>query len=106
MRLGIGALFSLIAICCAGCASQPAAPIVSTVAPRQAKIVLTRSDQGPYIFSSSVQIDANGKHLIDLAPGQSYTGGVAPGSVTLTATVEMDMGQYKIEDDVHNLSHN
>lgn len=94
MRLGVGALFSLIAIFCAGCASQPAQPIVSTVAPGQAKIVLTRANEGPL---ASVHVAVNGNHVVDLDAGQSYTGGVPPGHVTLTATLSWDIGQYKVE---------
>jgi hypothetical protein len=94
MRLGIGAILLLIAIGCAGCASQPAAPIVATVAPGQAKIILTRANEGPL---ASVHVAVNGAHLVDLDAGQSYTGGLRPGHVTLTATLSWDIGQYKYE---------
>jgi hypothetical protein len=97
MRLGVGAIFSFIVIFCAGCASQTAQPIVSTVAPGQAKITITRTDTGPYIGPSSVQIDANGSHLVELAPGQTFTGGVPAGTVTLVVWQSLDIGQYKIE---------
>ena len=94
MRPGIGAIISFIAICCAGCASQPAQPIIAAVAPGQAKIVLTRADEGPL---ASVHIAVNGNHVVDLDAGQIYTGGVPPGHVTLTATLSWDIGQYKVE---------
>ena len=94
MRLRIRAIVSLIAIVCAGCASQPAAPIVATVAPGQAKIVLRRANEGPL---GSVHVAVNGTHLVDLDAGQSYTGGVPPGHVTLTASLSWDIGQYKYE---------
>lgn len=97
MRLGIGAIVSLIAISVAGCASQPAQPIVSAVAPGQAKISIIRTDTGPYIGPSTVQISVNGNHLTDLAPGQSYTGGVPRGPVTLTLTQSGDIGHYNLE---------
>jgi hypothetical protein len=97
VRLRIGAIFSFIAILCAGCASQPAPPIVAAVASGQAKITISRTDTGPYIGPSSVQIDANGEHLVELAPGQSYTGGVPAGTVTLVVWQSLDIGQYKIE---------
>src|SRR5262245_55412973 len=97
MRVGFGALLLAVAVGCAGCASQPAQPIVSTVAPGQAKIVLTRTDTPACIAGCSVQIDANGNHLVELAPGQSYTGGVPAGTVTLIAWQSLDIGQYKIE---------
>ncbi len=97
MRWGIGALFSLIAICCAGCASQPAALIVATVAPGQAKITIMRTDTPACLIPCLVQIDANGKHLAELGPGQSYTGGVPHGPVTLTLSQTADIGHYKLE---------
>jgi hypothetical protein len=95
MRLGVGALFSLIAIFCAGCAAQPAQPIVSGVAPGQAKITIT--DTPACIAGCAVQIDANGNHLVELAPGQTFTGGVPAGTVTLVVWQSLDIGQYKIE---------
>jgi hypothetical protein len=94
VRPGIGAIISFIAICCAGCASQPAQPIIAAVAPGQAKIVLTRADEGPL---ASVHVAVNGSHVVDLDAGQSYTGGVPPGHVTLTATLSWDIGQYTVE---------
>jgi hypothetical protein len=97
MRLGIGAIFSLIAILCAGCASQPAQPIVSSVPPGQAKIAITRTDTPACIAGCSVQIDANGNHLVELAPRQTFTGGLPAGTVTLVVWQSMDIGQYKLE---------
>jgi hypothetical protein len=97
MRLGIGAILSLIAIGCAGCASQPAAPIVAAIAPGQTKITITRTDTPASIANCAVQIDVNGNHLTELAPGQSFTGGVPAGSITLTAWQALDMGQYKLD---------
>ena len=97
MRLGIGAIISFIAIGCAGCASQPAQPIVSTVALGQAKITITRTDTPACITGCAVQIDANGNHLVELAPGQTFTGGVPTGTVTLLVWQSLDIGQYKIE---------
>jgi hypothetical protein len=94
MRLGIRAIFSFIAISVAGCASQPAQPIVSSVAPGQAKIVLTRANEGPL---GSVHVAVNGAHVVDLDAGQSYTGGVPPGHITLIASLSWDIGQYKYE---------
>jgi hypothetical protein len=100
MRLGIGAILSVIAIGCAGCASQPAQPFISAVPLGQAKIVITRADQGPYIGPSSVvHVAINGRHAVDLAAGQSYTGGVPRGHVTLATTLSLDIGQYKYEFD-------
>jgi hypothetical protein len=95
MRAGTGIILLSVAICCAGCASQPAPAVVSTIAPGQAKIVLTRANEGPLL--ASVHVAVNGTHVVDLDAGQSYTGGVPPGHVTLTATLSWDIGQYKVE---------
>jgi hypothetical protein len=99
MRWGIGAVFSLITICCVGCASQPAAPIVSTIAPGQAKITIMRTDPSACIIACPAHIDANGNHLVDLAPGQSFTGGVQRGPVTLTVSQSGDIGHYNVQFD-------
>jgi hypothetical protein len=100
MRLGIGAILSLIAVGCAGCASQPATLIVSAVAPGQAKVVITRSDDGPYIGpAATVHVGVNGTDVVSLAAGQTYTGGVKPGPVTLTASEVLDIGQYTLRFD-------
>jgi hypothetical protein len=64
------------------------------VPPGQAKIVLTRSNEGPL---ASVHVAVNGTHVVDLDPGQTYTGGVPPGHVTLTATLSWDIGEYSVE---------
>lgn len=96
MRAGIwGALFVVVA-CCAGCASQPAAPLMSAVAPGQARISIRRTDEGPS-WSAAAQIAINGAHVVELAPGQSYSGGVAPGPVAMIATAKMDIGQYVVK---------
>jgi hypothetical protein len=99
MRLGIGAILLLIAIGCAGCASQPATPIVAAVAPGQAKIVLRRADTSACIIACPAHIDVNGNHLVDLAPGQSFTGGVPRGPVTLTISQSGDIGHYNVQFD-------
>ena len=68
-------------------------PIVAAVAPGQARISITRTDEGPS-WSTAAKIDVNGAHVADLAPGQAYTGGVAPGPVSLTARASVDIGYY------------
>lgn len=85
----------MIAACCAGCASQPVAPVVAAVAPGQAKISIARVDEGPS-WSAAAQIDINGTHVVELAPGQTYTGGVPPGPVSVTASASMDIGHYTV----------
>jgi hypothetical protein len=89
---GVGAILLSVAVGCAGCASQPASPIASAIKPGQAKIVLTPANEGPLL--NSVHVAVNGTHVVDLDPGQSYTGGVPAGHVTLIA---LDIGQYKYE---------
>src|SRR5262249_28995627 len=97
MRVGFGGLLLAVAIGCVGCASQPAPPIVSSVAPSQAKVSITRTDTPACIAGCPVQIDANGNHLVELAPGQTFTGGVPAGTITLTVWQSLDLGQYKME---------
>src|SRR4029077_19053259 len=78
----------------------PAQPIVSAVPLGQAKIVITRADQGPYIGPSAlVHVAINGAPVIALGAGQSYTGGVPRGHVTLTTTLALDIAKYKYEFD-------
>lgn len=86
----------MVVACCAGCASQPAAPLVSAVAPGQARIAIKRTDEGPS-WGAAAQIEINGAHVAELAPGQSYTGGVPPGPVSMTAKANMDIGQYVVK---------
>jgi hypothetical protein len=38
-------------------------------------------------------------HLVDLAPGQSFTGGVPRGPVTLTVSQSGDVGHYNVQFD-------
>src|ERR1700740_671626 len=96
MRLGIWGTLLVVVACCAGCASQPAVPLVSAVAPGQARISIKRTDEGPS-WSAAAQIEINGAHVAELAPGQSYTGGVRPGPVSMTAKANMDIGLYVVK---------
>jgi hypothetical protein len=96
MRVRIGGAIFFAAVWCAGCATQPAAPIVAAVAPAQARISIARADEGPS-WGAAAKIDVNGAHLVDLAPGQTYTGGVAPGPVSVTAYAGMDIGHYTVK---------
>jgi hypothetical protein len=95
VRAGFWGTLLVIAACCAGCASQPVAPVVAAVAPGQAKVSITRVDEGPS-WSAAAQIDINGTHVVELAPGQTYTGGVPPGPVSMTASASMDIGHYTV----------
>src|SRR5262249_49865316 len=96
MRWSIGAIFSVIAICCAGCASQPAQPIVSAVAPGQAKITIIRTDTGPISFLRRCKFPSMARILLI-----SLLGKVTPaeprGAVTLTLTQAGDIGHYNLE---------
>jgi hypothetical protein len=97
MRVGIGGVLLIVAAWCAGCASQPTPALTSAMAPGQAKLSISRADEGATLIAASVQIAVNGTHVADLASGQSYTGGVPPGMVTLTASQSMDMGHYTVQ---------
>jgi hypothetical protein len=46
-----------------------------------------------------VHVAVNGTEVVSLAAGQSYTGGVKPGAVTLTASEALDIGQYTLRFD-------
>ncbi len=94
MRVAIWGTLLVTVACCAGCASQPAAPIVAAVAPGQARISITRTDHA-VSWGPPAQITINGA-LVQLAPGQNYSGGVPPGPVTVTAAGKMDIGMYVV----------
>jgi len=96
MRVGIAAALAVVAVAGAGCAGQAPPPIVAAVTPGQARISLTRTDSGPS-WAAAAQIEVNGAHVVELAPGQSYSGGVAPGPVTMTATANWDIGHYTVK---------
>ena len=101
----------LIAVWCAGCAAQPAAPLVNAVAPGQARITITREAlPGPPVIIDDINgghvaevaaalIDVNDTHVADLAPGQTYIGGVPPGPANVTATGTAEPGHYTVKFD-------
>ena len=96
MRWGVGALLVWVAVGCAGCVTQSTPqPIASAVPPGQAKLSITRVD-GTSLLGSSVHISVNDVAVADLAEGQTYTSGVRPGAVTLTANGTADIGQYSV----------
>ena len=98
-----------MAVWCAGCAAQPAAPLVNAVAPGQARITIARETlPGPPVMIDDIDgghvaevapalIDVNDAHVADLAPGQTYTGGVPPGPTSVTATGATEPGHYKVK---------
>jgi hypothetical protein len=99
----------LMAVWCAGCAAQPAAPLVNAVAPGQARITITReAPPGPPVIiddingghvaeTLAVQLDVNDAHVAELAPGQTYIGGVPPGPTSVTATGTAEPGHYVVK---------
>jgi hypothetical protein len=102
----------LLAVCCGGCSAQPPAQLVNAVAPGQAKISITRDPlpPGPPVMVDSIDgphlaeappalIDINEAHIGNLAPGQTYVGGVAPGPIAITVTGMMDVGNYILRFD-------
>jgi hypothetical protein len=110
MRLRVwGSL--LLAVWCAGCAAQPALPLVNAVAPGQARITITREAlPGPPVIIDDINgghvaetaaalIDVNDAHVADLAPGQTYIGGVPPGPTSVTTTGTGEPGHYVVKFD-------
>jgi hypothetical protein len=102
----------LLAVCCGGCSAQPPAQLVNAVAPGQAKISITRGPlpPGPPVIVYSIDgprpaeappalIDINEAHIGNLAPGQTYVGGVAPVPIAITVTGMMEAGNYVLRFD-------
>lgn len=99
----------LLAVWCAGCSTQPAAPLVNAVAPGQARITITREappgppviiddiDGGHVAEAAAALIDVNDAHVADLQPGQTYIGGVPPGPTSVTATSTAEPGHYVVK---------
>ena len=82
------------------------------MAPGQAKITITRDPlpPGPPVIVDSIDgphpaeappalIDINEAHIGNLAPGQTYVGGVAPGPIAITVTGMMEAGNYVLRFD-------
>lgn len=99
----------LMAVWCAGCAAQPTLPLVNAVAPGQARITITREAlPGPPVIIDDINgghvaetaaalIDVNDTHVADLAPGQTYVGGVSPGPTSVTAAGTGNPGHYTVK---------
>lgn len=109
VRMGVSLL---LAVWCAGCSAQPPAQLINAVAPGQAKISITRDPlpPGPPVIVDSIDgphpaeappalIDINEAHIGNLAPGQIYVGGVAPGPTAITITGMMEAGNYVLRFD-------
>ena len=100
-----------MAVWCAGCAAQPAAPLVNAVAPGQARITITReAPPGPPVMIDDINgghvaeapaalIDVNDAHVADLQPGQTYVGGAPPGPTSVSATGTAEPGHYTVKFD-------
>lgn len=71
------------------------APPVTRVARGQASVTIGRPNTW-YGAAASVDIDANGARIASLAAGDNYTGPVAPGPATFTATCWSSLGRYTI----------
>ena len=69
--------------------------VASPVARGQATVAITRPG-GWYISAVAVDIEANGTRIASIDNGGSYTGPVAPGPVTLTATSWSSPGRYSV----------
>jgi hypothetical protein len=94
MRWGVVGVLLVIVACCVGCEPPPSnAPIAAAVAPGQAKLSITRESEESLGFAP-VHIALDGTQLIDLAKGQTYTGGIPAGSVSLTASMDGQWGKY------------
>ncbi len=91
--IGVGAALFFVGVCCAGCVTQSAPPIKSAVAPGQARLSITRANETSL---DTVHIAVNGVQTVDLVAGESYSGGVRAGPVSVTASVSLDLGQYTV----------
>jgi hypothetical protein len=102
----------LLAVWCAGCSAKPPAHLVNAVAPGQARITITRDPlpPGPSVIIDDIDgphpaeappalIDINEAHIGNLAPGQTYVGGVPPGPIAITAAGMMEAGTYTLRFD-------
>lgn len=69
--------------------------VASPVARGQATVAITRPG-GWYSSAVAVDIEANGTRIASIDNGGSYTGPVAPGPVTLTATSWSSPGRYSV----------
>jgi hypothetical protein len=96
MRWGVAGSLLIMAGWCVGCEPPPSnAPVAAAVAPGQAKISITRENEESLTFAP-VHITVNGSPLVDLAKGQTYTGGIPAGPVSLKAQLDNDWGHYTL----------
>ena len=82
----------------AGCATDQSGPVASTTAPvprGQAGITVTRTG-GIYALAVAADIEANGVKLERLDRGETFSGSVPPGPVTLTVSCWCGPGRYSI----------
>ena len=89
-------LFALLA----GCVTDGAAPLATPVAPGQASITITRSSDLLFV-AAPAYVELNGSRIASLGRGETYSGGVPPGSATLTVSTWSTPGatsyQFNIE---------
>ena len=91
------ALPVLIGLLLTGCVTDQSAPVASAPIPRNyATVTITRTG-GYYASAVDADVDANGKKFASVANGATFTGGVAPGHVTLTVTCWCGPGRYSVQ---------
>jgi hypothetical protein len=97
-RLALPAFLLLASTLLAGCVTDQSAPVASTVAPvprGQAGITVTRTG-GYYALAVAADIDANGVKLARLDRGETFSGSVPPGPVTLSVSCWCGPGRYSV----------
>ena len=95
MRWGVSGTLLISAVWCVGCAAPPVPPVSTAVGPGQAKISITRESEESLAFAPA-QIVIDGARTIDLGKGQTYSGGVAAGPVTLTVGQAAEFEHYTL----------
>ena len=76
-------LLSLVLL--AGCVTDGSTPSARPTAPGQATISITRSDELMY-FGAPVTVELNGAKIASISKGETYTGGIAPGSADVSVS--------------------
>jgi len=76
-------LLSLVVL--AGCVTDGTTPSTRAIAPGQATISISRSDELLY-FAAPVSVELNGAKIASIGKGESYTGGVAPGPAVISVS--------------------
>jgi hypothetical protein len=94
--LGVLAFLCLASATLAGCVTdQSAAAAPPVIPPSQASVTITRVNNY-YGALVPVNVTANGAEFASLGLGETFTGGVKPGAVTLTTTMWSTPGSYTV----------